>query len=61
MLKATFDLKSLQKNDHCFALKPINDAIEHYLIGKVVKRKKRNLGDDEIYGKGNIVGVGFHR
>jgi hypothetical protein len=35
-----------------FSLKPINGAIEHYLIRKVVKRKKRDLEDDEYMERG---------
>jgi hypothetical protein len=35
-----------------FSLKPINGAIEHYLISKVVKRKKRDLEDDEYMERG---------
>lgn len=33
-----------------FSLKPINDAVEHFLIRKVVKKKKRALEDEDNFG-----------
>ena len=31
-----------------FSLKPINGAIEHYLVRKVIKKKKRDVEEEDM-------------